>query len=77
VKRVLRSGVFHDGRIFEPTFMPWSSFSNMTEEDRHALVTYLRHIKPIKHKVPEWSPNSSATSNLFYPYDYAEHDKKK
>lgn len=77
VKRVLRSGVFHDGRIFEPTFMPWSSFSNMTEEDRHALVTYLRHIKPIKHNVPEWSPNSSTPSHSFYPYDYAEHEKKK
>ena len=76
VKRVLRSGVFHDGRIFEPTFMPWTSFSNMNEEDRHALVVYLRHIKPVKHNVPEYSPNSSATSNLFYPYDFAEHAKK-
>jgi hypothetical protein len=77
VKRVLRGGVFHDGRIFEPTFMPWPAFTNMTEEDRHALVTYLRHIKPIKHDVPEWSPNSSAPLNSFYPYDYAEHEKKK
>ena len=77
VKRVLRSGVFHDGRVFEPTFMPWTSFSNMTEEDRHALVTYLRHIKQVKHNVPEWSPNSSMPSNTFYPYDYAEHEKKK
>ena len=76
VKRVLRSGVFHDGRIFESTFMPWTSFSNMNEEDRHALVVYLRHIKPVKHNVPEFSPNSSAPLNLFYPYDFAEHAKK-
>jgi mono/diheme cytochrome c family protein len=76
VKRVLRSGIFHDGRFFQPTTMPWPSFSNMTEEDRHALVVYLRHIKPVKHKVPEWSPESSDALYLFYPYDYAEHEKK-
>lgn len=58
-------------------FMPWPAFTNMTEEDRHALVTYLRHIKPIKHNVSEWSPNSAAPLNSFYPYDYAEHEKKK
>ena len=76
-KRVLRSGVFHDGRIFEPTFMPCPAFTNMTEEDRHALITYLRHIKPIKHNVSDWSPNSAVPLNSFYPYDYAEHEKKK
>ena len=77
VKRVLRSGVFHDGRIFEPTFMPWPSFTNLSEEDRHALVVYLRHIKPVWHNVPEYSANSNASLNLFYPYDFAGHQKKK
>ena len=76
VKRVLRSGVFHDGRTIELTTMPWPGFSNMTEEDRHALVVYLRNIKPVKHKVPEWSPETSGALYLFYPYDYAEHGKK-
>ena len=77
VKRVLRSGIFHDGRFIQPTTMPWPGFSNMTEEDRHALVVYLRHIKSVKHKVPEWSPESSDALYLFYPYDYAEHETKK
>ncbi len=78
VTRVLRSGVFHDGRVFEMTTMPWPGFSNMTPEDRKALVVYLRHIKPVKHNVPEWSPNTSSDAlYLFYPHDYAEHEKKK
>ena len=77
VKRVLRSGVFHDGRQFQTTVMPWPGFSNMNEEDRHALIVYLRHIKPVKHKVPEWSPNSSDALYLFYPYDYADHGAAK
>ncbi|MGO9481492.1 MAG: c-type cytochrome [Candidatus Kryptoniota bacterium] len=76
VKRVLRSGVFHDGRVFQLTTMPWPAFSNMTEEDRAALVVYLRHIKPIKHSVPEWSPKSSDALYLFYPYDYGEPEQK-
>ena len=77
VHRVLRGGVYQDGRIIEPTTMPWPSFSNMTEEDREALVVYLRHIKPVWHKVPEWSANRSGALYLYYPYDFAEHQKNK
>jgi mono/diheme cytochrome c family protein len=77
VKRVLRSGVSYDGRVIEPTTMPWAGFSNMTEEDLTALVVYLRHIKPVRHKLPEWSPNSSGPLYLFYAYDFAEHEKRK
>ncbi|HTX18807.1 MAG TPA: c-type cytochrome [Bacteroidota bacterium] len=77
VKRVLRSGVFHDGRIMAPTTMPWPAFSNMTEEDRDALVVYLRHIRPVEHKVGEWSPQTPNALYYFYAYDYAEHPAKK
>ena len=44
VKRVLRSGVFPDGHVVADTVMPWANFSNWTEEDRHAVVVYLRHL---------------------------------
>lgn len=53
VKRVLRSGVFPDGHIAPYTVMPWANFSNWTEEDRHAVVVYLRHLKPARHAIPE------------------------
>jgi mono/diheme cytochrome c family protein len=53
VKRVLRSGVFPDGHVAPSTVMPWANFSNWTEEDRHAVVTYLRHLKPVRNKIPE------------------------
>ena len=77
VKRVLRSGVYQDGRVVEPTTMPWAAFSNMNEEDREALVVYLRHIKPAWHKVPDWTANNSGALYLFYPYDFAGHQKNK
>jgi len=53
VKRVLRSGTFSDGHVVAGTAMPWPVFSNWTEEDRHAVVVYLRHLKPITHATPE------------------------
>jgi mono/diheme cytochrome c family protein len=53
VKRVLRSGTFPDGHVAAGTVMPWPQFSNWSDEDRHAVVVYLRHIKPVRHQIPE------------------------
>lgn len=53
ILRVLRSGVFADGRSILHRAMPWSSFSNWSEEDRRAVVTFLRHVKPVRHVVPD------------------------
>jgi hypothetical protein len=53
IMRVLRSGVFADGHVVESTVMPWPVFSNWTEEDRYAVVVYLRHLKPVSHATPE------------------------
>jgi len=59
IKRVLRNGVFHDGRMVHHRQMPWNAFANSTEEDRQAVVTYLRLVKPVKHKIPD--PDRAAT----------------
>ena len=53
VKRVLRSGTFSDGHVVSYTTMPWAGFSNWTEEDRHAVVVYLRNLPAVKHQIPE------------------------
>ncbi|MGE0448936.1 MAG: cytochrome c [Vicinamibacterales bacterium] len=53
VKRVLRSGVFPDGHVVPYTSMPWALFSHWSEEDRHAVVVYLRSLKPIRRAIPE------------------------
>jgi hypothetical protein len=59
VKRVLRSGVFPDGHVVPTTNMPWSAFSNWTEEDRHAVVVYLRHIPAFRNPTPEPVPGNA------------------
>jgi hypothetical protein len=56
VKRVLRSGVYPDGRPIPHNAMPWAQFSNWSDEDLHAVVVYLRHIKPIRHEIPPRAP---------------------
>ncbi len=52
-------------------------FSNWTEEDRYAVITYLRNIKPVKHKIPDFSPASDASCFTFYGLDYGIHEGDK
>jgi hypothetical protein len=61
VKRVLRSGVSADGgRQLWYRDMPWAWMSNWTEEDRHAVVVYLRNINAIPHQIPAPQPPATA-----------------
>jgi cytochrome c2 len=74
VKRVLRSGTFSDGHVVGGTAMPWPAFSNWTEEDRHAVVVYLRHLKPIRHATPEPVPGNAITIPGAIEQDYGGKD---
>lgn len=74
VKRVLRSGTFSDGHVVAGTAMPWPVFSNWTEEDRHAVVVYLRHLKPIRHSTPEPAPGNAITIPGAIEQDYGGKD---
>jgi Cytochrome c len=71
VKRVLRSGVFPDGHVAPPTVMPWANFSNWTEEDRHAVVVFLRHIPPVVHRIPEATHTPTTFEPGVLERDYA------
>jgi len=75
VKRILRSGVLPDGRVTPHTAMPWANFSNWSEEDLHAIVVYLRHIPPVRRRIPDpvpgnaiTTPGAIATENAFKNY---------
>ena len=52
VKRMLRSGIVPDGRVTSYRLMPWGAYTSWTEEDRHAVVVYLRHIPAVSHQIP-------------------------
>jgi mono/diheme cytochrome c family protein len=74
VKRVLRSGTFPDGHVAPTTVMPWPIFSNWTDEDRHAVLVYLRHLKPVRHEIPDPVPGDHLTIPGAIDQDYGLKD---
>ena len=46
-------GTFPDGHIVPYTTMIWANFSHWTEEDRHAVLVYLRNLPPVRNKIPD------------------------
>jgi hypothetical protein len=58
ITRALRGGVQPDGWIMSHEAMPWPLTANWSDEDRHAVVTYLRHIAPVRHAVPPRGPDT-------------------
>lgn len=48
----LRDGIDDEGKMLCPP-MPWPVFHNMSDEDRWAVVAYLKHVKPVSHEVPQ------------------------
>jgi hypothetical protein len=62
VLRVLQSGVSADGgRQLWYRDMPWAWVANWTEEDRRAVLTYLRQIPAISHRIPPPTDQGSMT----------------
>jgi hypothetical protein len=74
VKRVLRSGVFPDGHVVPGTAMPWGAFANWSEEDRHAVVVYLRHLPAIRHQTPEAVLGNALAVSGTFEQDHAAKD---
>ena len=74
IAQAIRLGVGrHVGRKI--AVMPWQGYTKMTEEDVTAIVSYLRSIKPVRHKVPdEVKPGQKAKSPFVYFGVYRSHD---
>ncbi len=76
VLAVLWSGLLRDGRLIHTRMMPWSAWSNWTEEDKRAVVVYLRHLKPVHHQIPDPVPNAEPSNPTaweeVYGADYAK-----
>lgn len=73
-KRILKSGVAPDGRAIPGHLMPWPAYSNWTDEDLHAVVVYLRHLKPVTHRIPPPAPAGALTDPAAYEEGYAGSD---
>jgi hypothetical protein len=74
IKRVLRNGLAPDGRPVSGHLMPWPAYSNWTEEDRHAVVVYLRRTTPITHRIPAPATDVTFTDPAAFEEDYGGKD---
>jgi hypothetical protein len=76
IKLLLRSGIQPDGRQVFHRHMPWPTLSRWSEEDRHAVVVYLRTIKAIRHRIPEPSRDGTiedeGAAEAFYLFNYGQ-----
>lgn len=58
--RAMRTGKHKgEGRPILPP-MPWQPLSEATEEDLHAMFSYLQSLKPVKNRVPDPQPPVAA-----------------
>jgi hypothetical protein len=77
VRRILRSGMLTEGRVAHYQDMPWAAYSNFTEEERYAILVYLRHLAPVYHRIPEDNAETTrddpAAIGTFYGKEVAGH----
>ena len=66
IERAIRIGLGrHAGRRL--VVMPWQGYTKMTDDDPTAIVSYLRSIDPVEHKVPdEVAPGQKASKPFVY-----------
>jgi hypothetical protein len=74
VLRILRSGTFPDGHVTPHMAMPWANFSSWTDEDRYAVLVYLRHLAPVRHRIPDPIPGDALTIPGAVEQDYGVKD---
>lgn len=67
IVKALRTGQRPDGRLLNPP-MPWQNFGGLTDEDVHAIASYLKSLKPISHHVPDVvPPGQKAPTAMYFP----------
>ncbi len=57
--RAIREGVGRDGRRLS-LVMPYWKLSILTDDDVRSIVAYLRSLRPIRNRLPEWIPARDA-----------------
>ncbi len=66
IANAIRAGIGrHAGRRI--AWMPWQGYARISDDDVDAIVSYLRSIKPVRHKVPdEVEPGRPARNPYVY-----------
>ena len=48
--------------------MPWPDFASFTDEDAYAVVSYLKSIPPVSHKMPDVIPPSAKPTGAYLAF---------
>ncbi|MEW5855270.1 MAG: c-type cytochrome [Myxococcota bacterium] len=72
MRRAIRGGVGRDGRVFHPQAMPYDHFGGYTDVELEAIITYLRAIPAITHRMPERGTEESVEGMAWSLFDYGE-----
>ncbi len=68
IVNAIRTGQRPDGTTLQPP-MPWQMFAGLTDEDAHAIATFLKSLPAVSHKVPDKLPPGATPppSSLVFP----------
>ena len=67
--RGIREGVGHDGRLLDPTVMPYEFYRAMSDEDLASIIVYLRSIPAIRNPLPEPKTTNHVVAPFAIPID--------
>ena len=65
LSRALRGGIATDGRVMHWQAMPWDILSHWSEEDRLAIIAYLRALPPVAGRTPSTRPPRPGDPDAF------------
>ena len=66
IANAIRAGIGRHGKRRIAT-MPWQSYSRLSDDDVAAIVSYLRTVEPVRHRVPtEVAPGRRAKEGFVY-----------
>jgi mono/diheme cytochrome c family protein len=71
IRRAITAGIARDGRLMHWQAMPWDHFSHLRLEDLEALAAYLRHLPPVRSRVPDPAPpapGDARADTFFFGY---------
>ncbi len=67
--RAIREGIGHDGRLLDPTVMPYEFYRAMSDEDLASIIVYLRSIPAIGNPLPAPTSTNHVVAPFAIPID--------
>ncbi len=64
IKRAMRGGIRDGNWVMSHHAMPWPLAANWSDEEIHAVITFLRHLPPVRQRIPDPGPERPSDPNI-------------